>query len=328
MSTDSSVIKRAEVDPVVSAIIPAYEAAEFIAEALDSVFAQTFTGYEVIVVNDGSRDTDALERVLEPYRKRIIYIRQENRGPGGARNTGILKARGEYLAFLDSDDAWLPCYLAEQIRILRADPNPDLIYSDALLFGQSVPAGQTFMQTAPSHGTVTVESLVRSQCSVITSGTVARRQSVIDAGLFDESFMRSEDFDLWLRMADCGYRLSYHKKVIARHRMRAGSLNTDLDQMLLSQIRVLTEFADARSFPPGLSDAIDMQILHCRALLSLEQSKRHLTAGEYAQARLLLEQANSFSQSAKLKVILACLRIAPFLVRFLYRSRDRFLLGS
>src|SRR5947209_18801381 len=108
--------RRADDAPAVSVIIPAYNAAQYIGEALDSVFAQTFTDYEVIVVNDDSPDTAELERALAPYRERVVYIKQENRGPGGARNTAILKARGECVALLDSDDVWLPTFLAEQME--------------------------------------------------------------------------------------------------------------------------------------------------------------------------------------------------------------------
>src|SRR5260370_18914565 len=90
-----------ESSPLVSVIVPAYRAATYIAETLDSILAQSFTSYEIIVVNDGSPDTEDLERVLEPYRGHIAYIVQENRGQAGARNTGLRAARGAVLAFLD-----------------------------------------------------------------------------------------------------------------------------------------------------------------------------------------------------------------------------------
>src|SRR5262245_33441277 len=94
--------------PSVSVIIPAYNIAPFIAEALESVLAQTFTDYEIIVVNDGSPDTEELERVLAPYLSRIRYFKQENQGAGAARNAGLNVATGEYVAFLDGDDVWYP----------------------------------------------------------------------------------------------------------------------------------------------------------------------------------------------------------------------------
>ena len=95
-------------DPLISVIVPAYQAAQFIAATLDSILAQTFRNFELIVVNDGSPDSEDLEKVLEPYRSRIIYLRQENQGLAGARNTGIRASRGEYIAPLDADDLWAP----------------------------------------------------------------------------------------------------------------------------------------------------------------------------------------------------------------------------
>src|SRR5215467_6832857 len=90
--------------PLVSVIIPAYKAAAFIDETLQSVFCQTYQNFEVVLINDGSPDTAEFERAIAPYRDRISYIRQENSGVSAARNAGIRRARGEYLAFLDSDD--------------------------------------------------------------------------------------------------------------------------------------------------------------------------------------------------------------------------------
>ena len=88
--------------------MPAYRVTEYIGAALDSVRAQTFTDYEIIVVNDGCPDTAALEQVLGPYLDRIVYLKQENRGLAGARNTAIHASRGRYLALLDADDLWEP----------------------------------------------------------------------------------------------------------------------------------------------------------------------------------------------------------------------------
>src|SRR6201998_3148699 len=93
--------------PSVRVVIPAYNSARYIGETLDSVFGQTYRDFEVLVINDGSPDTEALEAGLRPYFERIVYLKQDNRGPAAARNLGIQQARGEYIAFLDSDDCWL-----------------------------------------------------------------------------------------------------------------------------------------------------------------------------------------------------------------------------
>ena len=116
---------------LVSVIIPAYNAAPFIKQTLDSVFAQTYPHYQVIVVNDGSPDTPELEQVLAPYMHRVIYIKQENRGLAGARNTGLRAAIGSLTAFLDADDIWMQGYLEEQTRFIREHTEYDLVYCNA-----------------------------------------------------------------------------------------------------------------------------------------------------------------------------------------------------
>src|SRR5271170_3508051 len=178
---------------LVSVVIPAYNSAEYIAETLDSVLAQTFPDYEIIVVNDGSPDTERLEQVLAPYRRRIRYITQENRGPGAARNVAILEACGKYVAFLDSDDRWLPPHLEAQLRLLEKDPSLGLVYADGIVTVEDAPVRTCFQinrQTRP----ITFETLVQEDCTVVTSATVARRESLLQAGLFDERFRHCEDF--------------------------------------------------------------------------------------------------------------------------------------
>src|SRR5438552_9364698 len=123
--------------PTVSVIIPVYNTALYVKETLESVFGQTYTDYEVIVVNDGSPDTAELEKVLAPYRDRIVYLEQDNEGVASARNTAILAAQGRYVALLDSDDLWLPDYLRVQIGILERDPTIDALYPNAMIYGDS-----------------------------------------------------------------------------------------------------------------------------------------------------------------------------------------------
>src|SRR3977135_1114224 len=106
---------------LVSVVIPAYNCAQYIAQTLESILTQTFSHYEIVVVNDGSPDTASLETAVAPYRTRIRYLAQETRGPGGARNTGIVEARGKYVAFLDADDFWDPHHLAKQMALLSRD---------------------------------------------------------------------------------------------------------------------------------------------------------------------------------------------------------------
>jgi len=303
--------------PRVSVVIPVYNCAHYIQEALESVFAQTFTDYEVFVVNDGSPDTPELEIVLAPYKERIVYIRQENHGPAAARNAAIRRARGEYVAFLDSDDTWYPQYLSCQISRLEAD-SLDLIYSDALLFGDSHFDGLTFMQVLPPRGSVTVEGLLTSKCSIITSGTVVRKQTIVELGGFNERHELVEDFDLWLRMAAGGYRMYYQSDVLVRHRLHAGSLAHNPIRMLEKGIAVVDEYRRslASAEPQWF---VEEFVKISQAQIDLERAKQWLRAGNYEQAIDHLQSANRYYKRRKIGLVLLGLRVAPWLVRSLLR---------
>src|SRR6185369_14249286 len=179
-----------EATPKVSVIIPAYNIAPFIVETLESVFAQTFTDYEVIVVNDGSPDTEDFEQAIAPYLDRIQYLKQENLGASVARNTGLQAARGEFIAFLDADDLWLPAYLDQQMKFIR-ERACDLACADARFFGDPSSEGKAYMDmlmpAAATVDDVTFLQLVNADRSLITSGVVARRESIMQVGLFDEA---------------------------------------------------------------------------------------------------------------------------------------------
>jgi glycosyltransferase involved in cell wall biosynthesis len=236
--------------PSVSVVIPAYNVAPYIVETLDAVFAQTFTDFEVIIINDGSLDTDELERALAPYLDRICYVSQENSGAAAARNRGVQQAHGEYIAFLDGDDVWMPDYLDSQLRFMRGG-DYDLVYADALLFGDSPVAGKTYMETTPSVGPVTFLSLVRNESHVITSGVVAKRVALIEAGLFDESLRNAQDFELWARLARRGARLAFQRRVLLRYRCREDSLSGDVMNRLAREIRVYRYIADTYDLTPA-----------------------------------------------------------------------------
>ena len=306
--------------PLVSVIIPAYQIAPFIAETLDSVFAQTIKDFEVIVVNDGSPDTDELERALAPYRDRIRYVRQPNRGAGAARNRGVLDAHGEFVAFLDGDDLWLADYLEKQLTFAR-EGGYDLVYADALLFGKSTMAGKTYMQTAPSEGAVTFVSLLRNDCNVITSGVVARRLAVIEAGLFDESLRNAQDFEMWTRMAKRGARLAYQRKVLLRYRCREGSLSGDEMNRLKREIRVYQHIAENYDLTPTEKTELSRVMERQEAAVALADGKIRLLGERFDEARVSFEQAHRVLGGWKLWAAVVMLRVAPRLLRRLAHPR-------
>ena len=315
--------RRTDGVPDVSVIIPVYRGSQYIAQALTSVFAQRFTAYEIIVVNDGSPETEQIERELHPYAQQITYIKQENGGPSSARNAGILQAKGEYVAFLDCDDAWHPSYLAEQLALLRADPELDLIYCDALLIGASPNAGKTVMEINPSHGEVTLESLLKLDCSVITSCTVVRRQRLLDAGLFDKERRCCEDYDMWVRIADRGGRLAYQHKVLALRRIHSQAITADPSYVIDSQVAVFRKLKESLPLIPVHQAIVQKQIERCMAEIQLHRSKVDLMAGKYREAASGVRFANTYFQSRKLRSIEWIIRIMPRTVRLFYRTRNQ-----
>lgn len=313
-------------DPKVSIIIPSYNTATYIDDTLKSVFAQTYDDYEVIVINDGAPDTAELERVLEPYRDRIVYLVQENRGLAGARNTGIRAARGEYIALLDSDDMWEPDYLEVQVGILENDRTIDVLYPDGLIFGDAPEAGRRSMELSPSEGEVTFESLVTQRCNVRVFVT-ARRDVVVRAGMFDESLRSSEDFDLWIRIVKGGGRIAYHRRVLARYRRHAASLSANPIWMTDHILRVFDKAERTLALTPAEQATLARERARFEATRRLVQGKKAFFDGEIPEAIEGLREGNRYFRQGKITLVILLLRLMPRLLRQAYRLRDRLIFG-
>lgn len=317
---DSNIDKPA---PRVSVIMPSYNTAALIGASLDSVFQQTFQDFEVIVVNDGSPDTAELETVLGPYLKRIVYIKQENKRAAGARNTAIRQSRGEFLAFLDSDDVWFPTHLAAQMRLFERDPELGLVYSNCFLSGDASQM-ERFMDSCPSDGPANFVSLIAGRCQIPVSTVVARKTALVKAGLFDEGMLRCDDYDMWLRTAFCGAKIGYTREVQARlNQGRPGSLGVTNVKMIEACSQILEK--TRRTLP--LSDT-DREIVHNRAneihgMHLLELAKVRLHQGQFQDARKLFAEANSHLHRRKLDLVLLGLGTAPRLTRELFVIASR-----
>jgi glycosyltransferase involved in cell wall biosynthesis len=301
----------------VSVVIPAYNTAASIGLTLDSVFGQTFQNFEVVVVNDGSPDTEELERVLHPYFPHITYLRQQNGGPGAARNAAILRSNGEYVAILDSDDAWNPEYLDAQLTLLESQGGADLVYADLRMVGQSPRAGKTWMMDCPSHGPANFESILREDCHIPNSAVVARRRVLVDAGLFDESseLRGVEDWDMWLRVAWRGGRIRYQRRILGTYLLRKDSLSSDAPTRLNAAIRVLTKLDSQLELSRAQRAALRHKKLSLEARSNLVRGKILLSQGDFAHARRCIERAYSLNGGLKLLAAAAGLRVAPDLTR-------------
>jgi hypothetical protein len=306
--------------PLVSVIIPAYQAAERIRETLDSVFAQTYPNFEVLLVNDGSPDTEALEQAIRSYGDRLIYIRQENRGPSGARNTAIRTARGKYIACLDSDDIYLPEHLSCLVPLLE-EQALDLVYCDSYFMKDGVHVGRSF-ERQPQSPPVTFEKLLTEECAVTTSAVVASRQAMIDAGLFDERYRRSEDFDLWVRMCFRGAKMDLLRQVGIEHRLLPEGLAADGYLLKQAQIEIYKKVLATLPVSVEQKRLIQELIARVEGLCQMDLVKRHLREGRYPEARVAAGQAAALLQDRKSRRVALAVQIAPWAARRFLSLQD------
>lgn len=295
----------------VSVIIPAYNTAGLIGQCLESVIAQRCPAFEVIVVNDGSPDTDALEKTLASYRDRIIYIKQPNKRAAGARNTAIRHARAPFLAFLDSDDAWLPQHLTNQMKLFEENPKLDLVYSDTLVVGDPANTWR-FMDRCPSRGDATFNALVTERCQIPISTVVARRAAIVKAGMFDETLPCFDDFDMWLRTAFYGGRISYSRQAQARSSgRRPGSLSESVHKIVAAYWSILEKALRTLPLSEAERDAITGRLAESKAIFQMEEAKRQLKIRQFAKAKALFLEANLHFHRPDVSLAALALTVAP-----------------
>lgn len=220
----------------VSVLIPAFNAAAFVRRAVDSVLAQSHPAHEILVIDDGSTDDTA--EVLSAYGDAIRVIRQPNGGLSNARNRGLREATGEFVAFLDADDRWLPDKLARQVEVMRSDPAIGFCSTVTLV---ETPDGQPLDRWGcPEIDGTLLRTLFLRNGAVPGSGSgvLARRALFEQVGTFDESLRSLEDIDMWMRLAAVtGYRcLPEPLTLIVKH---PDSMSRQLERMRTAALQVM-----------------------------------------------------------------------------------------
>lgn len=242
--------------PSVSAVITTSNRAQMLVEAVESVLSQTFRDIEIIVVDDGSNDETPM--LMEKYSDRVVYHWQENAGPSSARNRGIELAGGDFVAFLDSDDLWLPGKIMLQMEFLATRPEFPLCYTDEIWIrnGKRVNQGKRHRKYGGW-----IFDRVLPLCIISPSSVLIRKWLFDEVGKFDESMPACEDYDMWIRIASrypIGYIPKYlimkrgghpdqlSKKVesLDRYRVKAlvkaiesGRLDEDKRELVLSHLK-------------------------------------------------------------------------------------------
>ena len=206
----------------VSAIILTYNRAHMVTEAIDSVLKQSFKDFELIVVDNYSSDNT--ESVVKSYNdKRIRYFKHQNNGFIGVnRNYGIKKSRGEYIAFLDDDDLWLPKKLEKQVELLDSNKELGLVYSDTYIMDSNgnLRENTYFRRIKPARGNAFNELLQDNFIPMLT--VVIRREMLSKVGIFNPRYKIALDYDLWLRIAE-HYPIDFIEQPLAKYRVHSES---------------------------------------------------------------------------------------------------------
>lgn len=253
----------------ISAIVPAYNSGRYLSAAIDSALAQTYPILELVVVDDGS--TDETADVLAAYRERVHVLRQNNRGPAAARNSGIAAARGELLAFLDADDAWHPRKVELQVERLAAEPAVGLVHC-GMEWVDAV--DRTLGVTTGGQEGWVADAILRLEEGVIgpPSTWLLPRRIVEETGGFDERLLSSEDWDLAYRIAR-RHPIAYVPLALTRYRDHGGGVHHDVPRLERSWLLALD-----KAFTPGHAD---VQPLRRHSYGRLHR----ILAGCYFQAR-------------------------------------------
>jgi glycosyltransferase involved in cell wall biosynthesis len=307
------------VPALVSIIIPTYNRADLVGEAIESALCQTYPAREVIVVDDGS--TDGTPEVLARYGDAIRWVRTTNRGCAAARNTGVGLALGDYLAFVDSDDVAPPDKLATQVPVLEAHPEIGFVYGPSEAFGPELPTDQVHQPVRPDPSGSVAEGLFLST-RIGFDSVLLRREAVERAGGFDETLRHNEDTDLLLRIA-LAWKAICLDVPTGRHRWHHGRKSRDevalWRAVLLSMQCVLASRPDFRLRLGARAEARLAEV-HWEIARALAER------GEVAAARAEVADAWRHRPSAALviwRVILAGPPLVPpalGLARFLARS--------
>jgi len=213
--------------PKVSVIIITYNRANFLLEAVRSVLSQTYTDFELIIVDDASQDNTA--QVVDGLSdKRIRYIRHEvNKGEAGARNTGVTNSKGEYIAFLDDDDEWLPEKLRLEVDVLEnSPPETGGVYTGTIL--TEMASGKTLLSFVPEERGNIYRNLIASNVVGGASTVLLRKECFEKVGLFDQIVGYPVDYDMWIRIAE-EFQFEVIGEPLVKYRIHDNNMSDNLE---------------------------------------------------------------------------------------------------
>jgi glycosyltransferase involved in cell wall biosynthesis len=306
--------------PSFSIIIAAFQAAAYIAEAIESALAQTYPAQEIVVCDDGS--TDDLDRALKPYGEQIVLLRQENRGQSVAKNAAAQAATAEFISILDADDVFLPHYLEAVAEAASVRPDLDIITTNAYLEVDGRIIGQYYTDIARFVIGDQRRGIIHNH--FIFGLASLRRSSLLAVGGFDESVRRVPDTDCFLRMILAGSRAGLVDTPLAYYRLQEGSVSSDRVESMREAVEILERAQTHPTLDPDERTYLERTVRAKRGEVTLAAAEdavrfRKPNARRYALEVAFGDLPSGFGHRTRLNGLVAA--IAPSLARRYLRRR-------
>ena len=288
----------------VDVIIPAYNAAKYLPDAIQSVEEQTFADWQIVLVDDGS--TDDTQAVLAPFRERLggkfRYLRKDNAGVTAARNTALQNSSSEFIALLDADDVWLPCRLAESLKSFEARPEVGLSYGFIRYMNErGEPLEWEDRRQKNAEGQIATHIYTR-RVHLPAPTITFRRRCIEEVGTFDETLKATEDRDLWLRIA-FRYEVRLVEQVTSYYRLSPNSLTKNSERMMQTQMQFIEKHYGAAGCGRLQRRVAISRIYKERADALIAQSK-YREAMRYCLHALALNPLDSANARATVSLLL------------------------
>jgi glycosyltransferase involved in cell wall biosynthesis len=308
-------------NPTVSVIIPAFNTAAFVGAAIKSAVLQEAVDVEVVVIDDGS--TDETTSIVEDWSRRDERVRVfknvRSGGSSAARNIGLRAARGRFVAFLDSDDSWLPRFLVTQLEAFADFPDAGVVTANAMSVGGPMD-GMLIRPAASPRRRITLTDMVEKEDAVNIMSVF--RRDVYDAiGGFDATLRRSEDYDFWLRAAIAGFVFVQTAEPLVLYRRRAGSLSSDELKMLTAMGEVLSLARTRCEDRPSVCAAIDAKLADLERRSIALRATTALRAREFGRAAEDFQHLYEHDRRVSRAILAAASRFAPWTLWWADRLR-------
>jgi glycosyltransferase involved in cell wall biosynthesis len=306
--------------PAVSVIVPAYNAASFLSETVQSALAQTFADFEVLISDDGSTDgTFELAQQWSRTDPRVRSITGPNGGTASARNRAMELARGSFFALLDSDDVWFPTFLESQMAVFERHPEVDVVTGNARSLGGPFD-GQPLRPAGGDCRPLSLLAMIEDENAVCVM-SVFRRTVFDRIGGFDRKVVYSEDYEFWVRAALAGFTFLANPKPLAWYRRRPDGKSADEVALLTGAIAILEEARAKCDELPLERAAMDRQITHYDQRRLLAIAKSHLIRREFAAASAHLDQLSVSKDDLPAKLMAEVGRRVPSVLLWAYRAK-------